>query len=395
MKFGVVNSHIFAGRLVPNLRGFLRQVSRLTHDVFKRYSADVVKVLLASGASLGCQAVALLALYAYLRALQHNGHLLGLASRDSPLLFVLVAIATFLLLVGYSLLEYRANSAMLRLCRLYQSEETREALAVCSALPHWFAEEDDSRISVRHLRQLISVDINHRSRLTRILLSSIIPAARLVLCTAALVWINPVFSAVVLVAAGVPVLGLYSVGRKVADSITIRESGASPVFPQQRQMLDDSWREGVSLSPDNISWEVALGEPDSRYRQYFRRLQAKILGDFLINSAHTVGIMVLVIALGLWELRAPQGNWSLWLTYMVVLRYFLSSLRKFAQILVRSTRFLRQTQRFADFMEAAHLALSMPNPASMPCPQHVVSAYKGGNIKRDDSEDEDDEFDDD
>jgi hypothetical protein len=397
MKSGGANTatRTSFGQVTRNLRSYLRQVYHLLLDVYHRFTADVVKILLASGASLTCQAVALLVLYAYLHALQHSGQLLGLASRDSALLFLLVAAATLLLLVTHALLEYRASSAILRLCRLYQSEGTQEAIAVCSALPQWFAEDDGSRISIRHLRQLLSIDVNHRSRLVRLVLMSIIPTARLVLCTAALFWLNPEFSAVLLVAAGLPVLGLYSVGRKVADSITIRETASPPPFPQQRQLLHDSWQQSTPLSPGKISWEVALGKPDSRYRQYFRRLRAKILGDFLINSANTVGIAVLVVALGLWMLQEQQGNWSLWLTYLVVLRYFLASLRSFAQLLVRSTRFLRQTQRFTEFMAAAKLAVAMPNPAVAPCPQHILSAYQGGSNKRGEGEDVEDDFDDD
>lgn len=378
---------------VRRLGVYLRQVYRLLQDVRRRYPGSVVTIVLASAGSLACQATTLLALYAYLRALQHDTPLLGMAARDSLPLFLLVAAVTLLLLVAHSLLEYRAGSAILRLSRRYQSEGTSEALALASALPHWFAEGDARRISMAHLRQLLSVDVSHRSRLVRVALLSVIPAARLVLCTIALLWLNPVFSVVVVAAAGLPVLGIYAVGRKVADSITVREAGSPPVFPQQRRRLHDSWQRGLPLRPDELSWESTLGPEDSRFRQYYRRLQAKIQADFLVSSANTVGIAVLIIALGLWVLRAPEGNWSLWLTYLVVLRYFLSSLRNFVRLLVRSTRFLRQTQRFARFVAAAALAVAQPDPAAVKCPQPVAAAFKGDRKALDD-DDEDDDFDD-
>jgi len=383
------------GRLARTFKNYVLQLHLLARELFRDFAADTTRILVASGASLVCQSVALLALFSYLRALEHGAPLLGLPSRESPLLFTLVGAATALLLVGYAVLEYRANIAILSLCRRFQNRDTAEALALCSALPHWFAESDSTHISSRHLRQILSIDVNHRSRLARLFLLSIIPAARLLLCTLALIYLNPQFSAVIVLAVGIPVLGLYFVGRKVADTVTIRESGTEPVFPRQRHLLQESWQRHTPLEQTHITWETALGEPDSRYRQYFRRLRAKAQGGLLINTANTVGILVLVIALGLWVLWKQQGNWSLWVTYLVVLRYFLASMRSVAQLLVRSTRFLRQAQRFADFVAAARVAVRAPDPAVVPCPEQVAAAFKGKGGKSDNADDEDDDLDDD
>jgi ABC-type multidrug transport system fused ATPase/permease subunit len=377
-------------------RRYVLEVYRLGRDIFLQFRADTIRILLASAASLSCQVFALLLLYVYLKALEGNAPVLGLASRTSPALFTIVACATLALLVGYSLLEYRANLAILRVSRHYQSLGTASAIALSSRLPHWFAVGNDPHISARHLRQILSVDVHHRSRMARVLMLAIIPAARLVLCVAALLYLNPQFTALILFAVGVPVLGLYSVGRKVADTITIRETGSAPVFQKQRELLESSWERDTAFAADDLTWETTLGEPDSRYRQYFRRLRAKSYGTFLVNAANTVGIMVLVVALGIWILEEQQGNWSLWLTYLVVLRYFLASLRSTAQTLVKSTRFLRQTQRFTAYIAAAMLAVSAPDPRAVPCPDHVIRAYKGTTeITGDDDDDDDDDLDDD
>jgi len=344
----------------------------------------------AGAASLACQGFALAALYVYLRALENNASLLGLAARESPLLFALVAGVTLVLLIGFSLLEYRSSTEILSLSRQYQNLGTGEVMALSSKLPHWFAGVGERSISVRHLRQILSIDVHHRSRMARVLMLAIIPAVRLVLCAVALLYINPEFSLVILFAVGIPVIGLYSVGRKVADTITVREMGSPPVFLKQREMLDHRWERGAPLAAADIEWETTLGQADSRYRQYFRRLRAKAHGTFLINIANTVGIMVLVVALGFWILKAQQGNWSLWLTYLVALRYFLSSLRSTAQSVVSSTRFLRQTQRFTAFVDAATLAVKSVNPHLVSCPDHVAQAFKGGSSATVDDDEDDD-----
>lgn len=367
------------------------QVRRLAADIFRRFPKDTAWILAAATGSLVCQVVALVGLYAYLKALEQNQVLLGYPARESPLLFGVIASVTLLLLIGFTLLEYRANIAILRVTRDYQHMGTREALSLASHLPQWFAAENESHVSARHLRQLVSVDVHHRSRLARVLLLGIIPAARLVLCTLALLYLNPQFSVLILFAVGLPVAGLYSVGRKVADTMTTREAGTPRAFLAQRNLLAHSWEEGAPLPEGSIDWDTALGSPDSRYRQYFRRLRAKAFGTFLINMANTVGIMVLVLALGVWTLIVGKGNWSLWLTYLLVLRYFLSSLRNTAQSIVAGTRYLRQSQRFTAFLAAATSAVNSGHPGDVPCPSHIASAFKGESSALDGDDDLDDD----
>jgi len=378
-------------RSLATIRRQGAQVVRLAGDLFRLFPADSARILVCAAGSLACQVLALAGLYAYLKALEANGVLLGYPARESPLLFALAAGATLLLLLGFTLLEYRANIAILRVTRCYQNMGTAQALSLSSQLPHWFAAEDEPRISTRHLRQIVSVDVHHRSRLARVLLLGIIPAARLVLCGMALLYLNLQFSVLILLAVGLPVVGLYSVGRRVADTITTRETGSPPAFLAQRDLLEKSWQAGKPLAPEAFDWDTALGPPDSRYRQYFRRLRAKSHGTLLINMANTVGIMVLVLAIGVWTLLAGQGNWSLWLTYLVVLRYFLSSLRSTAQSLVTATRYLRQSQRFSAFVAAAESATSAADPRAVPCPESVARAFKGdgaGPIGDDDLDDD-------
>lgn len=368
-------------RKIATIGRVLLQFRRVSGELFRQFPADTVRILASAAGSLACQVVALVGLYAYLKALEQNQALLGYPARESVLLFVVIASVTLLLLIGFTVLEYWANIAILRVTRSYQDSGTREALLVSSQLPHWFATENEPHISSRHLRQIVTVDVNHRTRLARVLLLGVIPTLRLVLCGLALLYLNPQFSLLILFAVGLPVIGLYSVGRSIADTITTRETGSRSAFIAQRDLLQKSWEERVPLSPGAIDWDTAMGQPDSRYRQYFRRLRAKVYGTFLINIANTVGIMVLVLALGFWTLLAGETNWSLWLTYLIVLRYFLSSLRSTAQSIVTATRFLRQSQRFTAFMAAATLALNSVSPATFHCPREIASAFKGDGLE--------------
>jgi ABC-type multidrug transport system fused ATPase/permease subunit len=376
---------------VAGTRRYFFVVYKLGKDIFRLFPGDTIRVLLGSGASLGCQVVALVALFAYLKALENNELLLGFAPRTSLILFVLFAIIMLLLYFGFSFLEYRSNIAILGLCRNYQNLGTQETLSLSSKLPHWFGADDSRQISIMHLRQILSKDIDHRSRMSRVLLRAIVPAVRLVLCAVALLLINLQFSLLILVIVGIPFAGLYSVGRIVADTMTARESGSQPIFPEQRELLLNSWESKAHLLPTNIDWELTLGQPDSRYRLYFKRLEAKVFGQFLINIATSLGIIVLVLSLGFFVLLEEQGNWSLWLTYLIALRYFLASLSKVARSVIQSTRFNRQVRRFTEFVTAATLAVNSKDPNAITCPRHVVDAYKGDTNSADIDDDLDDE----
>lgn len=358
-------------------RRYFVSVGQLGRDIFRQFPADTIRILIANAASLACQVLAVAALFAYMRALESNELLFGLAPRSSLVLFAVVVIVTLFLFFGFAFLEYRSNVAILGLCRNYQNLGAQEALSLSSRLPHWFGSDGSQQISIRHLRQILSIDVNHRSRMARVLMLAIIPIFRLLLCAVALLYINPQFSALIFFVVGIPVAGLYTVGRKIADTMTTRETVSQSTFQEQQELLSNSWETRAHLLPGNIDWELTLGQPDSRHRLYFRRLEAKALGQLLISTANTLGIMVLVLSLGFWVLLEQGGNWSLWLTYLIALRYFLSSLNKVARSVIQSTRFNRQVRRFTEFVAAATLAVNSPDPGAITCPDHVVDAYKG------------------
>jgi ABC-type multidrug transport system fused ATPase/permease subunit len=222
--------------------------------------------------------------------------------------------------------------------------------------------------------------------MARLLLRSVIPAVRVMLSAGAILYINLQFSLLIFVIIGIPIAGLYWVSKKIADTITSRESGSQPVFAQQLELLSTSWENKAHLLPGAIDQELALGQAGSRHRLYFKRLRAKTFGQLLMNTANTLGLMVLVLSLGFWILQEEQGNWSLWLTYLLALRYFFTSLNRVAQAVVQSARFNRQVRRFMEFLAAATLAANGPNPENTPCPDHVLHAYQGGDTYSDDDD---------
>jgi ABC-type multidrug transport system fused ATPase/permease subunit len=371
------------------IRRYFSVVYRLGADIFGKFPAETLKILAASAASLSCQILALGLLFAYVRALESNQLLYGFTPRTSASLFAIVASVSVFLFIGFALFEYRSNIAILRLCRRYQNLGTQEALSLSSKLPHWFTPGNSVWISTGHLRQILSIDVHHRSRMTRILLRAIIPVIRLVLSAIAVLYINLHFSVLIFLIIGVPIAGLYFVGRKIADTITSKEMTSQNVFRDQMSLLSKSWEDKTHISFEEVNWDMALGGANSRPRLYFRRLRAKVLGKLLINTANTLGIIVLILSLGFWMLQEPQNNWSLWLTYLIALRFFLSSLNRVAQALIQTTRFNRQVRRFMEFLNTATWAVAQPNPLLIPCPDDIVASYRGTeSIALDDDDEE-------
>ena len=365
------------GRAIGAGFRYVRLVIDLGSDISGQFKRESIQILGSSGVSLVCQVLAFGALYAYAKALEENLPLLGFAPRDSLFLFAYVAGVTTLLLTAFVSLEYVSNRAILRLCREYQRLGVSEALALSSSLPHWFGESDAKKISMSYERQILSVDVSCRSRMARILLRAVIPAARLVICAATLLCLNLQFSALILCAAGIPLLGLYFVGTKIAASVTAQEVSLQSAFTDQHDLLVGSWRDGIKVPQESIPWELALGRQDSVPRLYYSRLTAKAQAQLLISAAKLLSIMTVVCALGAWVLLEPGGDWSSWITYLIALRYFLTSLAAVARAVVQSARFSRQTRRFMRFTAAARFAANSDDPAVEPCPQAVVTAYIG------------------
>ena len=364
---------------------YFRLVIDLCSDISGQFKRESIQILGSSGASLVCQVLAFGALYAYARALEGNVPLLGFAPRDSLILFAYVAGVTTLLLTAFVLLEYISNRAILSLCREYQRLGVSEALALSSSLPHWFGESDAKKISMSYERQILSSDVSHRSRMARILMRAVIPAARLIFCVAALLYLNIQFSALILVAAGIPLMGLYSVGTKIAAFGAEQEVRLNTAFTDQHDLLVGSWHDGITVPQESIPWELALGRQDSAPRLYYRRLSAKAQGQLMISAAKLLSIVTLTCALGTWVLLKPGGEWSHWITYLIALRYFLTSLTAVARAVVQSARFSRQTRRFMQFIAAARFAVNSGGPAVERCPHVVVTAYMGkAGIKDDD-----------
>ena len=235
------------------------------------------------------------------------------------------------------------------------------------------------------------MDVSHRSRMARVLMRAFIPFVRLILSAAVVLYLNPQFSLLIFVVIGIPIAGLYLVGKRIADTITSRETSSQSAYREQSELLSRNWEAKTHIIPDEVSRELALGGADSHQMLYYTRLRAKIFGQLLINAANTLGIMVLVLSLGYWMLQEGQTNWSVWLTYLIALRYFLSSLTRVAQSIIQSARFSRQVRRFTEFVAAGKIAVQNPDPLASPCPQHVVVAYRGNASGVPDDDDFDDE----
>lgn len=361
-------------------RKHMFQLWRILHELFRNFPTDSIRAVVLGVASLGCQVLAFSVVFTYVSALESNRPLLEQDPRNSTVLFAGVALASLILFLGFTLLEYRSRAATLSLCRRYQDQQTRTALSLASQLPHWFAEDSPQHISTQRLRQIFSTDIHQRTRIAWLLMLSLIPIARLLLCTVILFTISWQFSLFILFAVGVPVLGLFGIGKRIADTITSREYSSHSIFEEQRDILERSWQTGKPLSAGEIPQTGTLGEDDSRYQLYFRRMQEKARGSLLINAAKMLGIMMLILLMGWWLLRAPQDNWSLWLTYLITLRYFLNSLGGVSLLAIRASRFSRQSMRFEGFLRAARLALESDQPMTRPCPEDVVRAYQKQNF---------------
>lgn len=373
-------------------RRYYALVLGLGVDIFKKYPSRTIKIIVSSALSLAFQLLALGLLFRYVGALESNELFYGFTPRTSIGLFALVTVATAIFFFGFAALEYRANLAIIALCRRYQKQGVQEALAISSKLPHWFQDGSSDHISGRHLRQILSVDVSHRSRMARLLMRAFIPFVRLILSAAVVLYLNLQFSLLIFVVIGIPIAGLYLVGKRIADTITSRETGPQSAYREQSELLSRSWEAKTHIVPDEITRELALGGADSQQMLYYKRLRAKIFGQLLINAANTLGIMVLVLSLGYWMLQEGQTNWSVWLTYLIALRYFLSSLTRVAQAIIQSARFSRQVRRFTEFLAAGKVAAHSPDPLAVPCPPHVISAYRGnsnGVPDDDDFEDED------
>jgi len=138
------------------------------------------------------------------------------------------------------------------------------------------------------------VDVHHRSRMARLLMRAIIPTARMLLSAGLILNINLQFSLLILVIVGIPVTGLFWVGRRVADTITSRETLSSSVYQEQNNLLSNSWANNESLKAADIDLEATLGKADSLHRMYFRRLKPKAFGQLLLNTGNTLAILLLV-----------------------------------------------------------------------------------------------------
>ena len=317
-------------------------------------------------------------LLAYASILESNEVFMGYTPRSSFPLFLMAATATAVLFFSFALLDFRSNIAILDLCRRYQTVGIQEVLSVSSKLPHWFSGEDSPAISTGHLRQILSGDVTNRSRMMRILLRILIPVARMGVGGAIIFYINPMFTVLIFVVIGVPIAGLYWIVRRIADTVTIAEKTSDNVFRRQLELLSENWEKKTELPVDAVDWEMALGVQNSRARLYYGRMKAKAQARLLINMTNILGLIVLILALGYWVLSGEENNWSLWIGYLVALRYFLSSLQMVIQQIVQSSRFARQVRRFQEFMAAATVAVSSSDPSVVPCPRSVSEAYQGG-----------------
>ncbi|MFT7626346.1 MAG: ABC-type multidrug transport system fused ATPase/permease subunit [Myxococcota bacterium] len=300
-------------------------------DGVMRHRTQIARAIALEGIAIACQLGGLFVLFRYATSLENPGNALarfGVDPRGSMALVAVVGLLVTCLLSAYAWLSYRAMTVALEVRAAHEELCMRRGLVYCSRLPSaQFPQSTrlrtDGLLSTGAVREARAV-----ARILDLLVRAVRQGGSVVIFLVALIYVSPLLSLGVLLISGFGVARLYAVNRAQARMSYAADATLQAAAKERKGLMKSASAEHP-LEADSPALEAAFEAGYSRqYVDRFLELdRAKLRHTLWMELLAGLSIVLIVIASGV---GIVSGSWSLTrlLSYIVLLRYFLSSLRK-------------------------------------------------------------------
>ncbi|RMH88589.1 MAG: hypothetical protein D6681_14715 [Calditrichaeota bacterium] len=348
---------------IAHLWGLLTWLGR---DALWRFRKPVLTVVAGNAAGLFCEFAAYKVLFHYARAVEQDNliEIMGITlwHPTSPQALILTAVATLVLLGLSGVFIYAAGKTTILLWRMYQEFCTERAYALVSYLPHPACELANQYLSLTALAKLGRRQAHYCGRLVRLAARMLLPVGRMLISGAVLFIINPLFSGIIFLLLCAAQIFLHRNNMAAAQASHRFERHSPEASRQRERFLKAIWLSAAQLTPDApLIRGIFSSKPVRKYQDaYFGRFISIEKTRLLLNSLTSVSIVLILIIAGVGAISGAW-SWSIFLAYLVALRYFLRSLMAVGAGVTRGSRFYPQVNEYYRFVRDAQKASEAPS----------------------------------
>lgn len=327
------------------------------HDAICRFAKPVVKNVLASMTSLGCQVAAFGIVFLFAKALEQNkifslfGHAFN--SRSAGVI-IFVGLSAFFFFIVSALLAYFAAVNSIQLRRNYGEFCFKRVLVFASRLPHPTTKKANQMLARDELKGGLKVEADYCGRFLRQLVEIILPAGSLVAYSVVLFSLSLFLSMVIF-----PIIIVSSIFLQKINSAAAQTSRDLKLYTKQASLKRRILLNRMSSSASPIEYSDRLmndffsnGKTRHYFDAFFRRFILSEKTRLVVNILMSASVLGVIIAAAT-GVMSKNWNWSVVFGYLVALRAFSSSLSHLSGGVTLISRFFPHVEAYYRFISDA------------------------------------------
>jgi ABC-type multidrug transport system fused ATPase/permease subunit len=356
------------------------------NDAIGRFKRRIAVLAVLGGLGIFMQGGALGAALLYARTVEQGDPVNLLGYQFDPradlelLVFVASALTIALLLGGYLL--YRFKSGAISLGREYESLRIQETLAGASRLPHPAVPRAHSLLDEAHVAQ-VQRDARICGRVLRTIVGGFIPVVVVPVTGIGLLLLNPLLTILLAALTAAVAAIMFRINRRGARASERMERTAKDATRERKDAVRGLLAGDLRLAASRNTPQVAdTGTVNRHLEAYTDRLQS-IEDSGLASSLLTAFALGAILLLEGRAVLAGDSSISTLLTYLVLLRLFLTHFMRLSRSVAAVSRFYPQIKRHFTFADEAKPAMTdPPRPAKFPCTLDLPPLHPAGQQDR-------------
>jgi hypothetical protein len=352
-------------------------------DAVWRFKRRIAVLAIFGGVGVFIQGGALGAALLYARSLESGDPVtLPLLGRefdpraDVELLWLVAVLLTAALLVGgYSF--YRFKSGAIAVGREYESRRLHETLAAVSRLPHPKVPDSSSLLDEAHIAQ-VQRDARFCGRVLRKIIEGFVPVVVVPVAGLILLVMNPILTVVLGLLTAAAAASMFRSNRRGARASERMERFARDAMQERKGAIRRLLAGDLSHAANRRTPDLNSNKPVRRHLDaYTDRLQA-IEDSGLASSVVTALALGIILLLEGRAVLTGDSAITTLLSYLVVLRIFLTHLMRLSRSVAAVSRFYPQVKRHFTFADRAAPATTTPPPPTFPCALQLPPLHAAG-----------------
>lgn len=334
------------------------------HDAICRFAKPVIKNVLASMTSLGCQVAAFAIVFFFIKALEQNkifslfGHAFN--SRSAGVI-ISVGLFAFLFFIISALLAYLAAVNSIQLRRNYVEFCFKRVLVFASRLPHPTTKKANQMLARDELKGGLKQESEYCGRFLRQLVEIILPAGSLVAYSVVLFALSLFLSMVIF-----PLIIVFSIFLQKINSAAAQTSRDLKLYTKEASLKRRILLQRMSSCASPIEYSDRLmndffsnGKTRLYFDAFFRRFIFADKTRLVVNILMSASVLGIIIATAT---GVMSENWSVVFGYLVALKAFSSALSHLGSGVTQLSRFFPHVQTYYHFVsEAQQVDIDVPS----------------------------------